>query len=191
MITEEKRQLRKEARARRDAFVAADPVAKWFPAVHKFGSEFDRGVPIASYRAKGSEADPTPIEAIARQALMFVSYPRVDDDGVMRFYSLGPSGEFVQDQFGVEAVAHDGWLHDPCIILVPMLAFDRRGTRLGQGGGHYDRTLATAELSMKRQGYRLLKVGIAWSIQEMVDLPREPWDVAMDAVLTEKEWISI
>lgn len=191
MIAEAKRRLRKEARAGRDAFVAANPHALWFPPGNHFGREFDRGVPIASYRAKGSEADPTPIEAIARQTLMFVSYPRVDDDGVMRFYSLGPSREFVQDQFGVETVAQDGWLHDPCIILVPMLAFDRTGTRLGQGGGHYDRALAAAEQSMQRQGCRLLKVGIAWSIQEMVDLPREPWDVALDVVLTEKEWISI
>jgi 5-formyltetrahydrofolate cyclo-ligase len=191
MIADEKRRLRKEARARRDAFVAATPLTQWYPPANHFGREFDRGVPIASYRAKGSEADPTPIELIARQAMMFISYPRIDDDGVMRFYSPGPSGEFVHDRFGVETVARDGWLHDPCIILVPMLAFDRTGTRLGQGGGHYDRALATAELSMKRQGQRLLKVGIAWSIQEMVALPREPWDVALDGVLTEKEWISI
>ncbi len=191
MIADEKRRLRKEARARRDAFVAANPLAIWCPPFNNFGGEFDRGVPIASYRAKGSEADPTPIEAIARQALMLVSYPRVDDDGVMRFYSLGPSREFVRDRFGVETVAHDGWLHDPCIILVPMLAFDRTGTRLGQGGGHYDRALAAADQAMKRLGYHLLKVGIAWSIQEMVDLPREPWDVALDIVLTEKEWIVI
>ena len=191
MIADEKRRLRKEARARRDAFVAAHPLAMWCPPADHFGREFDRGVPIASYRAKGSEADPTPIEMIARQVSMVVSYPRVDHDSVMRFYSLGPSGEFVRDQFGVETAAQDGWLNDPCIILVPLLAFDRTGTRLGQGGGHYDRALATAEISMKRQGYRLLKVGIAWSIQEMVDLPREQWDVALDVVLTEKEWITL
>lgn len=157
-------------------------------------SWFDRGVAMASYRPMGSEADPAPLETLARNVLTFVGYPRIDSDGAMRFYTRGPSRSFVRSANGIEEPGPDAWpLSDPTVILLPLIAFDRTGTRLGQGGGHYDRALAAIEAANLAQfGEPLLfKIGIAWSVQEIPALPRESWDIPLDAVITEREWIDI
>jgi 5-formyltetrahydrofolate cyclo-ligase len=60
---------------------------------------------------------------------------------------------------------------------MPLVGWDRAGNRLGMGGGYYDRTLQSVSGP--------LLVGIAYSVQEVDDIPRESWDVALDIVLTE------
>jgi len=67
---------------------------------------------------------------------------------------------------------------EPDVILMPLLGFDKRGTRLGYGGGYYDRTLAT--FSKKP-----LLVGLAFAAQELDRIPREAHDVPLDAIVTE------
>jgi 5-formyltetrahydrofolate cyclo-ligase len=67
------------------------------------------------------------------------------------------------------------------LIVLPLLGFDGRGQRLGNGGGWYDRALAAP-----RQGRRPLLVGYAFANQEMDRIPAEPWDVRLDAVVTER-----
>jgi 5-formyltetrahydrofolate cyclo-ligase len=67
------------------------------------------------------------------------------------------------------------------LIVLPLLAFDASGTRLGNGGGYYDRALAGP-----RVGRRPRLVGHAYAAQEMAGLPRERWDVTLDAVVTER-----
>jgi 5-formyltetrahydrofolate cyclo-ligase len=64
------------------------------------------------------------------------------------------------------------------VFLVPGLAFDPAGTRLGRGGGHYDRALAEYPAA--------LRIGLACDAQIRSSLPREPWDQPMDAVVTER-----
>jgi 5-formyltetrahydrofolate cyclo-ligase len=70
----------------------------------------------------------------------------------------------------------------PDLILTPLVGFDRALNRLGQGAGYYDRAFAARPDS--------LRIGIAWSIQECDGLMTDPWDMPLDAVLTEKEWIT-
>lgn len=67
----------------------------------------------------------------------------------------------------------------PDVILMPLLGFDRRGTRLGYGGGYYDRTLAALEKSPRL-------IGFAFAVQELDHVPREPHDIPLDAIVTEK-----
>ena len=69
--------------------------------------------------------------------------------------------------------------HD--VVLVPLVAFDRGGYRVGQGGGFYDRALAPL-LDLPSRPFLL---GIAHEFQRLERLPRHPWDVALDAVVTE------
>jgi 5-formyltetrahydrofolate cyclo-ligase len=185
-----KNMLRVKARARRKTFNRSLGGASWsLPWGHHLDAHLDRGVPLASYRAIDSEADPTPIDRLAFHAQAFTGYPRFDTDGMMRFYTPGPSQAFRRNSMGFEEPAADGWPITPVLVLVPLLAFDRHGTRLGQGGGHYDRALAMAERAAAAEGSPLTKIGIAWSVQEMEDLPREPWDIPLDIVITEREWI--
>jgi 5-formyltetrahydrofolate cyclo-ligase len=82
--------------------------------------------------------------------------------------------------FGVTEPETDAEVVTPSVLLVPLLAFDSDGFRLGYGGGYYDRTL---EVLRKLRPIRA--IGIAYAGQEMDTLPREPHDQRLDAVLTE------
>jgi 5-formyltetrahydrofolate cyclo-ligase len=84
---------------------------------------------------------------------------------------LQPSGQ-------AEALAPD-------IVLVPLVAADRSGARIGHGKGHYDRAL-----SHLRQGGAVATIGIAWEHQILDHpIPADPWDVPLDAIATPLEWI--
>jgi 5-formyltetrahydrofolate cyclo-ligase len=80
--------------------------------------------------------------------------------------------------FGTLAPAALAPKTDPDIVLVPLLGFDRLGTRLGYGGGYYDRSFAGATS-------RARLVGLAFAAQEFDLLPRDEHDIALDAVVTE------
>ncbi len=69
------------------------------------------------------------------------------------------------------------------IMLLPLLAFDRAGTRLGMGGGYYDRTLAFLQ---ERGGEKPKLIGVAYAVQEAKWLPSEPWDVGLEGVVTDR-----
>ena len=73
----------------------------------------------------------------------------------------------------------------PDVVLVPLVAADRQGRRIGHGKGHYDRAL-----SHLREGGEVFTVGIAWDFQ-ILDEPidADPWDVPLDAIATPGEWI--
>ena len=71
----------------------------------------------------------------------------------------------------------------PDLLLVPLLAFDRRGHRLGYGGGFYDRTIAALP------GVRT--IGCAYAALEVREVPAGPTDVALDAIATEDEFIAV
>jgi 5-formyltetrahydrofolate cyclo-ligase len=81
----------------------------------------------------------------------------------------------IRERFGTHRP--DGDIATPDIMLVPLLAFDRNGNRLGYGGGYYDRTLATLPQS--------LAIGCAFSAQELDDVPVEDYDAPLAAIATE------
>lgn len=87
--------------------------------------------------------------------------------------ALYPSG------FGTLAPDENAPLVEPDIVLMPLLGFDQQGTRLGYGGGYYDRTLAAAIRSPRL-------IGFAFSAQELNHIPRETHDIPLDAVVTEQ-----
>lgn len=69
------------------------------------------------------------------------------------------------------------------LVLMPLVAWDRQGNRLGMGQGWYDRTLAEDDIRAKR-------IGVGWALQEADALPRDDWDLSMDAVVTERGWFT-
>jgi 5-formyltetrahydrofolate cyclo-ligase len=73
----------------------------------------------------------------------------------------------------------------PDVVLVPLVAADRSGARIGHGKGHYDRAL-----SHLREGGLVTTIGLAWEPQILDDpIPADPWDVPLDAIATPREWI--
>lgn len=142
--------------------------------------------PVATYGVYhpiGSELDPGAIRiAGARQALPVV----VDRDASLVFRLYQPGDPLEPDALGLPAPTQDVEVVFPDVVFVPLLAFDRRGGRLGQGGGFYDRTLA----ALRARG-PVLAVGLAYAGQEVDHLVLEPHDQRLDAILTETAFIPI
>ena len=85
---------------------------------------------------------------------------------------------------GVPEPAAEAGVVVPALIFVPLTAFDRRGFRIGYGGGYYDRTLG----ALKKTG-RPVAVGLAFAVQEVARVPDQPHDIRLDRIVTERETI--
>ena len=111
-----------------------------------------------------------------------LALPRIVDEHQMNFHQWHPGDALVRGRFGISAPAANTPIVAPQeleVLLVPLVAYDRTGTRLGAGGGYYDRYL-------EHVNPRPLVVGIAFAAQEHEGLlPRDSWDVPLDAVATE------
>ncbi len=103
----------------------------------------------------------------------------------MRLWRTGT--HMLQNAFGIAEPADTACLELPDIdiLLMPLVAYDPAGTRLGMGGGYYDQLL-------EGQGplTRPLRVGVAYSTQKESSLPRESWDVPLHALVNENGWLS-
>ena len=180
-----KAELRRLARARRKQFVA-DRGCALFPthAPHMaelFGLLFPQ-ICIAGYCAMPNEADISALLAQIQGRGAALALPWIGTQGqdmLFRSWSDAAPLDMAADKFLQPLSTADQVAPD--IILMPLLGFDRQGTRLGQGAGYYDRALA--------QQSDPLRIGVAWSVQEFEKLPADPWDMPLDAILTEAEWI--
>jgi len=144
-----------------------------------------RGVPLAGYMPIRSEIDPLPAMAEAA-AHGPVAVPVIAGAGLPLDFSLWEPGCALREgPFGAMVPEVDRFI-EPEILIVPLVAFDRAGGRLGYGGGFYDRTLE--RLRSRRP---TLAIGFAYSAQEAEGLPLEPTDQPLDMVVTEAEVISL
>jgi len=103
---------------------------------------------------------------------------------MMRAFAFGD--ELASGQWGIREPKPDAPDVVPDILLVPLLAFDRNGHRIGYGAGYYDMTIAKAR-SIKPA----LAVGIAFAAQEIQQVPVTPRDARLDLVLTERDVIDL
>ena len=169
--------LRSDLRARR---TAAGPATIAAPAV--FRTRLSPGLTVASYVPIGSEADPSPLARAAVEAGCTIVLPHVvDRASPLRFLAWDTEAALSSGPFGLHQPADDAADHVPDIVLTPLLGFDRRGNRLGQGAGHYDRAFLVYPDAWR--------VGIALSVQEVDTMAADPWDVPLHAIATELEWI--
>jgi 5-formyltetrahydrofolate cyclo-ligase len=139
---------------------------------------------VAGYHPLRAEISPYPILTGlgAGQAAVLPWF--LDRDARMLF-RRAPAVE--PSPWGVLQPAADSEALAPDVVLVPLVAADRRGTRIGHGKGHYDRALAR----VREGGGPLLTIGLGWEPQILDDpIPPDPWDVPLDAVATPAEWIA-
>ncbi len=138
-----------------------------------------RGVPMSGYMPIRTEIDPLPAMAEA-SAYGPVGVPVIQAAGQpLKFSRWTPEGALKDGPFGAKVPEFDDYF-DPEILIVPLVAFDTRGGRLGYGGGFYDRTL-----EMLRATRPTLAIGFAFDAQEADDLPLEPTDQPLNMVITE------
>lgn len=140
-----------------------------------------RGRPLAGYLPMRSEVDARPVMAeMAGQGPVGVPVtPKLGLPLTFRLWT--PDTPLVEGKYGTQWPA-DGPEVEPHVLIVPLVAFDRAGNRLGYGGGFYDRTLAAL-----RALRPTLAIGYAFAAQELPDLPLEPTDQPLDAIVTEVE----
>ena len=138
-----------------------------------------RGVPTAGYMAMRTEIDPTAaMEEAAAHGV--VGVPVIIANGQpLKFRIWEPDCVMVKGDFGALIPETGDWM-EPEILIVPLVAFDRKGGRLGYGGGFYDRTL-----EMLRAERPTMAIGFAYTGQEAGDLPLEPTDQPLDMIVTE------
>jgi 5-formyltetrahydrofolate cyclo-ligase len=142
---------------------------------------------FSGYWALGSEIDPRPLmdrlaETGARAALPVA----ISRDAPLEFRLWAPPEPLLPDAFGMPAPRPDAPQILPDLVIAPLLGFDRRGGRLGQGAGHYDRTLQNL-----RAARPVFVLGLAYSGQEADEIPAEPHDQRLDAILTETDYLEV
>ena len=160
---------------RKEAFAAGQGQAAELLADYlaQFG-----GKVLAGYMPMRTEIDPLAAMAVHQGS---VGVPVIIGAGLaLRFRAWGPGVAMVAGGFGA-LIPEDGPWVEPEVLIVPLLAFDARGYRLGYGGGFYDRTLA----GLRARG-PVLAVGFAFAAQEVDEVPIDGFDQRLDAVVTEQ-----
>ncbi len=174
--------LRRDALARREALPAHERQAAGLAVA-------ERGLPVAvapgnvvsGFFPIKSEISPLPLLRLLADAGASLALPVVAgrrQSLTMRAWSFG--APLVAGVWGIREPPPDAPELFPDILIVPLLAFDRRGNRLGYGAGHYDRTIARLR-AMKP----VTTIGIAFAAQQIDEVPTTPRDERLDLVLTE------
>jgi 5-formyltetrahydrofolate cyclo-ligase len=173
----EQRRQRRALAINRDA--AAEAVADRLIAAFPFAPA---GV-VSGYWPLADELDPRP--AMTRLAALGhpLALPRVQGRGrPLAFHAWRPGELLLAGPFEVMEPAPDAPLATPRVLLVPLLAFDRQGRRLGYGAGYYDLVLR----ELRELSPRPLAIGVAFAAQEVEEVPTGPRDQPLDAVVTER-----
>ena len=177
-----KSDLRKLALARRDALSPALRIE----AAMKLADEntllaFYPGTVISGFLPIRSELDLRPLmmALAARGARLCV--PAMLDKTTIEFRALVRGAALVDNGFGTVAPPREAEVLDPAILLMPLAAFDRHGTRIGYGAGYYDRAIARLHAA----GMIPRLIGMAFDCQEVELAPAEAHDVPLQAIWTE------
>ncbi len=172
--------LRIEARAVRAQAAEKAPADLVWP--QELWSAVSRGHCIAGYWAIGSEISPVALleNLVAKGNSVCLPY-FTQRGSEMEFRSWVPEHGLEASPFTFAQPPDSSATKIPDCLLIPTLAFDRQGNRIGQGGGHYDRYLSRHPAS--------LRIGLAWWQQERIDIVPEAWDIPLHAVVTDREWI--
>jgi 5-formyltetrahydrofolate cyclo-ligase len=183
-----KAELRQQALARRDGLPAAERAqAAATIAERPFPVALAPGTIVAGFMPMKSEINPLPLLRKLADAGARLALPVVDGRGkplIMRAWGLGEP--LAAGVWGIREPPPAAPQVAPDILIVPLLAFDRAGHRIGYGAGYYDMTIAGL-----REQKAVVAIGIAFADQEIAAVPATPHDAPLDLVLTEREVIDL
>ena len=140
------------------------------------------GAAVAGFYPMRRELDLTALLHALRGAGHVVALPRTPARGLPLAFHRWDEGDTLRpERFGTMTAS--GPAVRPDLLLVPLLAFDRQGRRLGYGGGFYDRTIAAMP--------GIATIGCAYAVLELAEVPAGPHDMPLDAIATETEFVTI
>jgi len=138
---------------------------------------------VSGFLPIGSEIDTRPLLRNVLEQGVDICLPAViARDHPLEFRQWRDGDPLIDEDFGTKAPAATAKVMEPDILIVPLLAFDRAGYRLGYGGGFYDRSLEKLRLTKN-----VLAVGVAFAGQEAASVPRDENDQPLDWIVTERE----
>ena len=181
-IAQAKRAARSRARLARDGVEQTERRS----AAHELAfvllelPELSSVATILAYAALPNELDPMPAIWRLRKRGVRIAYPRIEAPGVLGMHYVDHEMELVPGPFGLaQPSEHAAHAPHECIdaVIVPGVAFDVQGTRLGYGGGYYDRLLPM----MRRE---CVRSGVAFDEQGLEHIPTEDHDECVDIVVT-------
>ncbi|AGA32740.1 5-formyltetrahydrofolate cyclo-ligase [Thioalkalivibrio nitratireducens DSM 14787] len=145
---------------------------------------------LAGYFGIRGEIDLTPLLIQQARAGVRIAMPVLDRHrtGRMHFRSWHPGEALCRNAFAIPEpcpAARRIWRREITAVLVPLVAFDAQGHRIGMGGGYYDRYFARRRLGQSR---RPRLIGVAHDFQQVAGIAAQPWDVRLDGVITESGW---
>jgi 5-formyltetrahydrofolate cyclo-ligase len=187
-VEDSKATLRREAMARRDALppeareAAADAIA-----ARPFPLSIKPGTVVSGFMPLKSEINPLPLMRKLVGLGARLALPMIVGRGkplIMRAWDFGAPLD--RGQWGIREPKPEAAAVEPVILLVPLLAFDRTGHRVGYGAGYYDMTI-----TQLRARKPVMTVGLAFAAQEVPAVPATARDAALDLVLTEREEIDL
>jgi 5-formyltetrahydrofolate cyclo-ligase len=181
-----KAKLRRDALARRDALPAGERAgAAETIAAREFPVAVAPGEIVSGFFPMKTEINPIPLLRKLAEAGARLALPVVAGKGkplIMRAWNFGEP--LAAGVWGIREPKPEAPEVLPDILIVPLLAFDRRGHRIGYGAGYYDMTMAALRAQKKITAF-----GIAFAVQEIPAVPNTPRDARLDYVLTEREVI--
>lgn len=184
-IAEKKRALRALLRQRRSEAAKREPRAAYaLRDVFLDSLKVPTDTCFAVYMAQGDEMDPAPlVEALWHRGHRFC-LPMVERKGEpLTFRAYCPGDPLRIGPLDILEPLTSSPIVQPDIILAPLLGFNWKGHRLGQGGGFYDRTLSSLRATRSIQA-----IGLAFAAQEETELYVGPNDAKLDAIVTEIEY---
>lgn len=187
-LANKRNELRRQYRAARRALPQYQQYAqaKQLSATLKRCPEFKRAKHIACYLPSDGEIDPSIIHKTAWALGKRIYLPVPSKKQSLRFIAFTRHTQLVTDAWGIKQPRCATRLAKQVsldLILVPLVAFDSIGNRLGRGGGYYDRFLSN--LKIKRRKTKSL--GLAHALQQVKEVPTEEWDCRLDAVITPRQ----
>lgn len=192
-MTLDVQQLRQQVRARRRELSAAERQRAARAVARHLESwpVLTRAIRIAAYWACDGELDPEPVLQWAWATDRQVLLPVLTGESAqpLQFAPYRPGEPLRRNRFGIPEpeIAATEWVQpaDLDLVLVPLVAFDSTGTRLGMGGGFYDRGFAF-RCGVRDPNRRPCLLGVGYEFQNCAGLVRQPWDVPLDAAVTEQ-----
>ena len=186
-IDEAKRAMRGEATARRRAAAAPDDAAQRLIGNLLGAGVVPDGAVVSGFLPIGAEIDLQPLlRALAARGHV-VALPVVVGRGRPLVFRAWREGDAMgEGPYGIREPLESAPAVTPQVLLVPLLAFDRAGYRLGYGGGFYDRSLER----LRARG-EAIAIGTAWAAQEVPAVPHDDHDQPLDWILTERECFPI
>ena len=144
---------------------------------------------IACYWPFNGEPDIMPVcwQLMANGCELALPVVSGKDDHLMNFYSWRQKTNLVKNRYGICEPDKSTLLtvSDFDMLIIPLVGYDRFGNRLGMGAGYYDR-----HLELLRQSDTPLRVGVAYSLQEIDPIKKNSWDIPLHGIVNEHGWFT-